>query len=117
MATSAMKAARDEGQLMLNLAQDRAGKDDPSFGHLVREFILQYLRANGPTSGEIITNAAKRSGLVPKDDRAFGGSYAALQRRGFIMVDGHMSRFKGHGTFGAKLWRLTRAGGDAQGCE
>ncbi len=114
-ASSAIAQAREVGQQQMALALDRAERKDPSFGQLMQEFILQYLRANGPTSGEIITNAAKRSGIVPANDKAFGGPYNALQRRGLIMVDGILPRFKGHGSSGAKLWRLTAAGGDANG--
>jgi hypothetical protein len=111
----AMTTARAEGQRQLELAEHTANRADASFGDLTRDFILQYLRAHGPTSGEVITNAAKRSGIRPKDDRAFGGPYNSLQKRGLIMVDGMVTRFKGHGSGGARIWRLTRKGGDANG--
>lgn len=95
---------------MLELAEAKANRSEPSFGDVARDFIIQYLRANGPRSCEVITNAAMRAGITPKDSRSFGGPFSSLHRRGFIMVDGTCERFKGHGTSGAKIWRLTREG-------
>lgn len=103
-----MQEARAEGERLAELATQKADRRDPSFSDLACEFIEQYLRARQyPVSSEIITNACKAAGIVPKDDRAFGGVYLRLSRKGVIQFAGHCERFKGHGTSGGRLWELT----------
>jgi hypothetical protein len=73
----------------------------------VRAFVLKYLRERGPTSAEVLTLAAKEAGILPpRDDRAFGGIYLGLARRGRIVKAGTVRRTRGHGTTGGNIWRL-----------
>lgn len=72
------------------------------------EFIVAYLRDNGPTSGEKLVSEASKQ-YKPHDDRAFGTVFLSLSRRGIITKVGHAQRTKGHGTHGALIWTL--AGG------
>lgn len=101
-------AARAEGERIATLATDKADRKDASFSELAAEFIEQYLRGREyPVSSEVITNACKRAGITPEDDRAFGGVYLRLSRRGVIEFAGHCTRVKGHGTSGGRLWKLS----------
>lgn len=77
------------------------------FVSLAAAFIVAYLRQHGPTSGELVTDAAKAAGIVPHDDRAFGSVYMRLSRAGQIVNAGYARRTKGHGTGGATIWRAT----------
>lgn len=70
-------------------------------------FVVAYLRSSGPTSGELISLAAKGAGIVPHDDRAFGPVYLALVRDKLIEKCGTARRVRGHGTSGGNVWRLT----------
>lgn len=78
----------------------------PGFAEAAEDFVVDYLRRHGPTPGEVVTNAAKSSGLVPHDDRAFGPVYMRLSRRGLIRKAGQVVRTKGHGTSGGNVWTL-----------
>lgn len=101
-------AARAEGEAIAERTTQKAERADASFGELAGEFIEQYLRAREyPVSSEVITNACKRAGITPADDRAFGGVYLRLSRRGVIEFVGHCTRVKGHGTSGGRLWKLS----------
>jgi hypothetical protein len=70
-----------------------------------RDFVLASL-ADGPTRAEVLVNAAKAAGFVPKDDRAFGGVFLSLSRKGLIQRVGVGKRSKGHGTSGGLIWAL-----------
>lgn len=72
-----------------------------------REEILTVLvKAGGPVSGEELVDHCQRVGLVPHDARAFGPVFKSLVRRGQIEAAGFAARRKGHGTAGARLWRV-----------
>ena len=73
-----------------------------------RRFILEWLCHHGPTSGEVLTNAAKERGFRPHDDRAFGAIYGALSRQKLIRCVGSCDRTKGHGTSGGRVWAAVR---------
>ncbi len=77
-------------------------------GFVAREFVLDYLRhkRTGEASSEEITDACKRAGITPPDDRAFGLIYLFLARRRKIIKAGICPRTKGHGTSGGNIWRL-----------
>lgn len=77
------------------------------FGVNAVAFVYQYLKENGNTPGEDITDKCKEAGIVPHDDRAFGSVYSNLYRGGLIEPKGHVPRRKGHGTGGGKIWGLT----------
>lgn len=83
-----------------------ATNSGPCFQSAALKFVVRYLREHGPTSGEVVTDAAKRAGIVPHDDRAFGPCYAALVRDGIIERHSYTRRLKGHGTGGASVWRI-----------
>jgi hypothetical protein len=99
-------------QLELAIAGRDAGmarveaKAGPKFSELARDFVISFLREHGDVSGEKITNACKKSGIVPHDDRAFGPVYMTLVRQGWIVKVGTCKRLKGHHTAGGNIWRL-----------
>ena len=77
-----------------------------TFGRLAREFIVQYLSANGATPGEDITDACVAAGIEPHDTRAFGPVYMSLSKKGVIRKAGMVPRRKGHATAGGYVWEL-----------
>ncbi len=86
----------------------QAAANGEEFGRRSREFILQHLKDNGPTSGEALVIACKNAGIVPmKDDRSFGGSFLSLSKRGLIKKVGEVKRSRGHATAGGILWSFT----------
>jgi hypothetical protein len=98
-----MQSARKRGQRLGDLAADRAAED---FRERAKAFAVRYLQVHGPSSSEVITDAAKAAGITPPDDRAFGPVYAALAKKGQIEFAGWCARVKGHGTAGGRLWRV-----------
>lgn len=80
----------------------------PGFGEQAREFILSYLHEHGKTSGEELTIACKNAGIVPPDDRSFGGVYVGLAKRGLIEKVGSVNRLRGHNCAGGNVWDLKR---------
>lgn len=86
--------------------RQNADEAQPGFSGAARAFVLNYLSNVGEASGEVITDSAKAFGLVPHDDRAFGGVFLALAKRGLIERAGFCPRRKGHGTQGGSIWRL-----------
>lgn len=86
---------------------EHAEQHHPTFGEQARDFVLAYLRAHGPSSGEVLTEACKASGVKPHDDRAFGTVYMTLARWGRIQKVGTVRRERGHGTAGGNIWDLT----------
>lgn len=78
---------------------------------LAAAFILDWLRANGPTSGEVLVTEASRDNM-PHDTRAFGSIFAKLSRSKQIESCGMIPRLKGHGAPGCRIWRIP-AGGSA----
>jgi hypothetical protein len=96
-------AARDEA---LACVAANAEESFPDFSERACAFVLGYLAERGPSSGEAITDACKRAGIRPHDDRAFGAVYMRLSRRGLIRKQGLCVRTKGHGTAGGHIWGL-----------
>jgi hypothetical protein len=76
------------------------------FREKAERFTLEYLAGCESASSETITDAARKAGIVPHDDRAFGPVYFSLSRAGKIVKAGVCTRRKGHGTSGGTLWRL-----------
>jgi hypothetical protein len=72
-----------------------------------REAVLALLADGQPRSGEEIVDHCQRLGLVPHDARAFGPVFGTLARHGRIEAVGFTTRRKGHGTAGARVWRIT----------
>ncbi len=94
------KAERDAA---LATVERNAGEQ---FREDARRFVIDYLRSNTQASGEEITDACKRAGIIPHSDKAFGPVYLALSRRGIIEICGSVKRLRGHGCSGGNLWRL-----------
>lgn len=77
------------------------------FGRRAREHILKHLRENGPTSGETLVTSCVLAGIVPVgDNRAFGGPFFSLKKRGLIRKVGDCKRAKGHATAGGSVYAL-----------
>lgn len=83
-----------------------AEQQRPTFSEEAQACILAYLEQHGPTSGEVLTLACKRAGIVPPDDRAFGPVLMRLARGGQIVKCGCVPRQRGHGTSGGVVWGL-----------
>lgn len=71
-----------------------------------RAAVLELLADGRARSGEEIVDHCLRLGLVPHDQRAFGAVFGKLSRDGRIEAVGFAERRKGHGTSGAKVWRV-----------
>mgnify|MGYP000131304490 CR=1 FL=1 len=76
------------------------------FREQAQQFVLDYLKAHGATSGEDLTTACVASGIKPHDERAFGAILMSLSRNGKIIKVGTCMRVKGHGTSGGNIWDL-----------
>ena len=100
--------ARAVGQAAAELAENRAERADPTFSERAAKHILFSLGHLQEASGEALTDLCKRDGITPPDDRAFGGVYARLVKKGQIRCVGFVARAKGHGTAGGRVWRLVR---------
>ena len=85
----------------------RAERTDVLFPGRATDFVVQYLYYHGEASSEEITDACKKAGILPPDDRAFGPIYHALARAGLIVKTGQCARRKGHGTAGGNIWKLS----------
>ncbi len=100
----------DQAFARRNAALDRVERNADEFfrefSRKAQSFVLEYLQRNGDASGEAITNACRKAGIVPHDDRAFWPVYLALARQKKIEKVGFCSRTKGHGTSGGVVWRL-----------
>jgi hypothetical protein len=72
-----------------------------------KETVLAALRRSSvPLTGEQLVDHCVQAGIVPHDQRAFGSVFAGLARDGLIESAGFTTRTKGHGTGGARLWRV-----------
>lgn len=98
-----LPAARIVRDIKIAQVSKNAGED---FGERARAFVLAFLREHGPSSGEAITDACKVHGIVPHDDRAFGGCFMSLSKRGMIVKAGLCQRVKGHATSGGNIWAI-----------
>ena len=94
---------RDEAMARV---EKHATQTFPEFSARAREFITNYLKEHGETSGEDLTDACKAAGIAPHDDRAFGPVYFRLARTNVIEKCGTCIRKRGHGTSGGSIWRL-----------
>ena len=70
--------------------------------------MLELLADGRPRSGEEIVDHCQRLGITPHDARAFGAVIGTLARRGQIEAVGFAARRKGHGTAGARVWRVKK---------
>ena len=84
-----------------------AAVNGKEFGERSRAFILAYLCDHGPTSGEALVMECKAAGIVPvRDDRAFGGAFLSLSKRGLIVKVGDCKRARGHSGNGGVVWGI-----------
>ncbi len=93
------------GETLLGLCEDKAERETEYDPKAAREDALKILE-DGPATGEVVVWKLKERGHVPHDDRAFGGVFLALSRRGLIRKIGISTRHRGHGTSGAVVWEL-----------
>lgn len=103
----AITSVNQKRDVAIQRVAQHAAEHVPDFLELARAFVLRYLRAHGPTAGEVLTEACKADGIKPHDDRAFGAVYMGLASRGLIVKAGSVRREKGHGTAGGNVWSLT----------
>ena len=104
--------ARANGERLSRACTDKAESKSPGFADIAADVAEQYLRAMHsqgkiPVSSESITNAIKRAGVVPHDDRAFGSVIRRLVQRGVIEFVGNCTRTRGNGARGGSLWKLS----------
>lgn len=107
MSTPSLFDALDAGQTAAeSCAANAEGQGWDRFA--AGEFIIDWLRTHGPTSGEELVT---RTTAVyhPHDARAFGAVFLRLKRAKLIETCGTTRRLKGHGTHGGLLWRLMGA--------
>lgn len=100
-----LATARAVGQVAQELATDRAERDAPGFRERVRDAVLDRL-AQGPASGEELTDYVAAQGIPFADGRSLGGIYRSMKDGGLIrVVPGvDVPRKHGHGTSGGRLW-------------
>lgn len=94
------------GEIKAQACLAKAADACPNFSERARAALLECLRTKGQCSGEEMTNYALGRDIVPHDDRAFGGVFRALARKGLIIRVGFCPRAKGHGTAGGSVWKL-----------
>jgi hypothetical protein len=95
-----------EGYTAMQTVAQHAEAVCPHFSERARAFVLAYLRANGPSSGELLTIACLEGGIKPHDLRAFGSVYHWLSWSRQIVKVGECKRRRGHGTSGGSIWDL-----------
>lgn len=78
----------------------------PCFMARALEFVVDYLKANGETPGEDITDACWDAGIEAHDKRAMGPVFKALIKDELIEKCGDCLRKKGHATTGGSIYRL-----------
>jgi len=94
-------AARDRG------VAAAAGGAGAAFLRQAAEFIRCRLRDAGPSTAEELVDAAKASGIVPLNDRAFGPVMLKLARAGEIEKTGQfVPRRKGNMSGAQPTWRI-----------
>ena len=96
-------ALRDQG--MSDVAVN-AQDDRPRFHQQAVDFVFGSWTDSARRLGEHITDACKRAGIQPHDDRAFGPVYMTLARQKRIEKIGSVRRERGHGTSGGNIWAL-----------
>lgn len=104
----ALAVATRQAEQAINRGADKARTIDPLFVERAAEHMLAYLRANGTSSGELLTDSCKLAGIKSTDDRHFGAVFRALldQRKPRIRWVGSCRRIKGHASRGGALYEL-----------
>lgn len=93
------------GQRGMHQAEDAAGY---GFSDEAERFIRRYAEASArPFSSEAVVAAARACGLIPPDDRAWGGAFQRAARAGVIRRSSETyRRTRGHGTIGVKWEKM-----------
>lgn len=82
-------------------AAERRGFDQGG----AEDYIVGYVSAHGPTSGEDLVMAAKDAGHRGHDDRCFGSVFLSAIRGGrLVVLRSDLPRRRGHGTSGGRLY-------------
>ena len=107
-ASSPAARRRDVDTAYARLLDRMARRAGDAFREAAEAHMLRRL-AEGPQTGEQLTDACKSAGIRPPDgmdDRAFGPVYRRLAASGRITQVGTALRAKGHGSAGARVWGL-----------
>jgi hypothetical protein len=102
----AIAQGQQAGQLCADKAEELGFSTDAA-----RTFVLGFLTDYGPSWGEDITDAARKTGrsdLHAHDDRAWGPVFGSLAHRNRIRCVEFGLRRKGNGTAGARKWSLVQ---------
>lgn len=104
----ALAVATRQAEQAIQRGADKARTIDPAFVEQASRHMLAYLRANGVSSGELLTDSCKVAGIRSSDDRHFGAVFRALldQRKPRIRWVGSCRRIKGHASRGGALYEL-----------
>jgi hypothetical protein len=100
------KSSIDPTTALLSRMARRAGE---AFREAAAACMVNRLAHGEALTGEQLTDACKEAGIRPPahmDDRAFGPVFLVLSKSRRIVQVGTATRTKGHGTSGARLWRL-----------
>jgi hypothetical protein len=92
----------------MEIVESNANEAMPDFSVLAADFIVKHLQSVESAPGEDLTEACKKAGIIPHDDRAFGPVYMRLSRDKKIEKAGSCARRRGHGTSGGIIWRLSQ---------
>lgn len=106
----ALAIARAQGHDAIDRCEAKAKAIAPGFIDQAGVHMLAYLRANGTSSGELLTDSCKLAGIKSSDDRHFGAVFRSLIRNGLIRWAGDCRRVKGHASRGGALYCLVVAG-------
>jgi len=100
-----MDMARLQANVNIGRGAAKACAIDPAFIDKAGVHILRYLRTNGTSSGEMLTDSCKLAGIKSTDDRHFGAVFRSLIRLGLIRWAGDARRVKGHASRGGSLYQ------------
>ena len=99
------ESPRDRGHRLAKACQKAAEIRSDFDSEGASKFILGWLRAYGPTSGEDLTDAAQAHGYRPHDGRSFGGVFLRLiNAKEVEILREDLPRRRGHGTSGGRLY-------------
>lgn len=101
-----MTLGHDLAQACLERAERGGFSSDAAAQVVIDALAEAQQRGQRGVSSEDLVDRCKELGLVPHDDRCFGGVFLSLARKGEIRRVGYAARRKGHGTGGASLWAL-----------
>lgn len=102
-------AARSTGAAAAEACAAKAERTAPFSTEDAKAAVLELLADGRPRTGEELVDHCMRLGIVPHDQRAFGAVFRSLSGAGRIIAVGSSERKKGHGTAGARVWRITSA--------